>query len=184
VVIFWRESQNEPKESRAILKLIKLFVLGVILVGCSSEPTRVEKANDGWRKVEAGAFSIYAPSGWEFHQKQGIDSYVGKFTGGGVVLEFDYGLYSSPLDEAIEPTHVVAHETIGGYGAKVVCPRAPGHGVTGVYFPKIASSNKLCLWGQDLSDTQQELALKIFRTVRFGPGQLPGFVPPLAKNVQ
>jgi len=174
----------DPAENRAILKRITLFVFGVILVGCSSVPKRVETPNNGWLKVEAGAFSIHAPPGWEFHQKQGIDSYVGEFTDSGVVLKFDYGLYSSPLDEAVEPKYVVVHETIGGYGAKVVCPRAPGHGVTGVYFPRIASSNKLCLWGQDLTDTQQELALKIFRTVRFGPGQLPGFIPPPAKNAQ
>jgi hypothetical protein len=169
-------------ETRDILKQITLFVFGVILVGCSSIPRRVETPNNGWLKVEAGAFSIYAPPGWEFHRKQGIDSYVGEFTGSGVVLEFDYGLYSSPLDEAVEPKYVVAHDTIGGYGAKVVCPRTPGHGVTGVYFPKIASSNKLCLWGQDLTDTQQELALKIFRTVRFGPEKLPSIIPPPAKN--
>jgi hypothetical protein len=29
----------------------------------------------------------------------------------------------------------------------------PGHGVTGVYFPRIGSSDKLCLWGQELTDT-------------------------------
>ena len=174
----------DHEESRAILKRITLFVFGVILFGCSSVPKRVETPNNGWLKVEAGAFSVYAPPGWAFHQKQGIDSYVGEFTGSGVILKFDYGLYSSPLDEAVEPKYMVAHETIGGYGAKVVCPRVPGHGVTGVYFPKIPSSNKLCLWGQNLSDTQQELVLKIFRTVRFGPGQLPGFIPPPAKNAQ
>jgi hypothetical protein len=160
------------------LKQILLFFFGVILVGCSSVSKQVEPPDNRWLKVDAGAFSIYAPPGWEFRQKQGIDSYVGEFTGSGVVLKFDYGLYSSPLDEAVEPQYVVAHETIGGYGAKIVCPRAPGHGVTGVYFPKIANSNKLCLWGQGLTDTQQELALKIFRTVRFGPGQLPAFIPP------
>jgi hypothetical protein len=79
------------------------------------------------------AVDIRAPTlAW---QRRGIDSYVGEFTGSGVVLEFDYGLYSSPLNDAVEPKYMVAHETIGG--AKVVFPRAPGHGVTEVYFPKI-----------------------------------------------
>ena len=53
------------------------------------------------------------------------------------------------------------------YKAKIVNPRKPGHGVTGIYFPKLAGGNKLCLYSQNLSDTQQELALKIFRTIRF-----------------
>ncbi len=142
-----------PKTIRNTLKQLTLSVCSLILVGCSSAPKRVETPNNGWLKVEAGTFSIYAPPGWEFHQKQGIDSYVGQFTGSGVVLKFDYGQYSNPLDEAVEPKYVVAQETIGSYRAKVVCPRMPGHGVTGVYFPRIGSSDKLCLWGQDLTGT-------------------------------
>ena len=173
-----------PKTIRNTLKQLTLSVCSLILVGCSSAPKRVDTPNNGWLKVEAVAFSIYAPPGWEFHQKQGIDSYVGEFAGSGVVLEFDFGQYSNPLDEAVEPKYVVAQETIGSYRAKVVCPRMPGHGVTGVYFPRIGSSDKLCLWGQDRTDTQQELALKIFRTVRFGPGPLPNLIPPPAKNPQ
>ena len=100
------------------------------------------------------------------------------------MLTFDYGLYSSPFDKAIAPKYVVAQEIIGGYPAKVVYSRAPGHGVTGVYFSQIANSDKLSLWGQDLTDTQQELALKIFRTVRFGPRQHSSPVLPAAKNAQ
>jgi hypothetical protein len=42
----------------------------------------------GWHKVDAGAFSLFAPLGWEFHQLMGVDSYVGEFLGDGVVLKF------------------------------------------------------------------------------------------------
>jgi hypothetical protein len=48
-----------------------------------------------WQKLDAGPFSILAPAGWEFHQLQGIDSFVGEFAGDGVVLTFDFGRYSS-----------------------------------------------------------------------------------------
>jgi hypothetical protein len=126
-----------------------------------------------WHKVEAGAFSLFAPPGWEFHQLQGVDSYVGEFTGDGVTLKFDYGQYSSPLNQAVEPKYVIAQQDIGGHTAKVVYPRSPGHGVTGIYFSKITRTDKLCLWGQDLSDSQQELALQIFRTIRF-PTRIEG----------
>jgi hypothetical protein len=139
----------------------------------------------GWYKVEAGAFSLFAPSGWEFHQLQGVDSYVGEFVGDGVVLSFDFGRYSSSLKEAKEPAYVIAHESIGGFAAKIVSPRTPGHGVTGVYFRNVGRSNGLCLWGQDLTSTQQELVLKVFETIRFG-GSVPRYVvpPPSPKNVQ
>ncbi len=143
--------------------------------------------HSSWHKVDAGPFSILAPSGWEFHQLQGIDSYVGEFVGDGVVLNFDFGRYSNPLDEAKKPAYAVVHESIGGSDAKIVSPKKPGHGVTGIYFPKVSGSNKLCLYGQNLTSTQQELVLKIFETIRFGPAVPPIFVPPLpppAKNVQ
>ena len=136
-------------------------------------------------KLDAGPFSILAPSGWEFHQSQGIDSYVGEFVGNGVVLTFDFGAYSNPLKHEKEPAYVVVHKSIGGLRAKIVSPRTPGHGVTGVYFRHVGGSNALCLFGHDLTSTQQELALKIFETVRFG-GPIPRFVvppPPPAKNV-
>jgi hypothetical protein len=142
-------------------------------------------APTSWHKVEAGPFSILAPSGWEFHQLNGTDSYVGEFVGDGVVLRFDFGGYSNPLKEEKKPAYVVIHKSIGGRRAKVVSPRTPGHGITGVYFRDVGDSNALCLWGKDLTSAQQELVLKIFDTLRFG-GPLPPYVlpPPPAKNVQ
>jgi hypothetical protein len=140
-----------------------------------------------WHKVEAGPFSLFAPLGWEFHQLTGVDSYVGEFVGDGAVLKFDFGRYSSSLKEAKEPTYVIAHESIGGLPAKIVSPRTPGHGVTGIYLRKVRGPNALCLWGRDLTSAQQELVLKIFGTIRFG-GTVPRYVfpppPPPPKNAQ
>jgi hypothetical protein len=131
-----------------------------------------------WHKVEAGPFSIFAPLGWEFHQLAGVDSYVGEFVGDGATLRFDFGRYSSGyLKEAKKSAYVIARESIGGFAAKIVSPRTPGHGLTGVYFRNVGDSNGLCLWGQDLSSTQQELVLKIFETIRFG-GAVPRYVIP------
>jgi len=139
----------------------------------------------GWHKVDAGPFSILAPSGWEFHQLKGVDSFVGEFVGDGITLRFDFGGYSNPLKEEKKPAYVVVHKSIGGFRAKVVSPRTPGHGITGVYFRDVGHATALCLWGKDLTSTQHELALKIFETVRFG-GPPPRYVlpPPPAKNVQ
>jgi len=127
-----------------------------------------------------------APSGWEFHQLEGVDSYVGEFVGSGAVLTFDFGGYSNPLKEERKPAYVVIHKSIGGRRAKIVSPRVPGHGITGVYFRNAGNASALTLFGKDLTPTQQELALKIFETLRFG-GPPPRYVvppPPPAKNVQ
>jgi hypothetical protein len=172
-------------ERRTMQKQLELLVLAALLlateslsaVGCSSASNKTTAPTSGWLKIEAGAFSINAPPRWEFHQRQGIDSFVGEFAGDGVVLRFDFGRYSNPLDEAHEPTYMVEHESIGGHRAKIVSPRVPGRGTTGIYFPEITDGNKLCLYGQNLTEAQQELALKIFETIRFG-GVVPRYVLP------
>jgi len=139
------------------------------------ESLSVATAPTGWRKVDAGAFSVLAPLGWKFHQLPGVDSYVGEFVGDGVVLRFDFGEHSNPLKGEKKPLYVVVQKSIGGLGARIVSPKTPGHGVTGIYFRRTFGSNKLCLFGQDLTSTQQELASKIFETIRFG-GTVPRFV--------
>jgi hypothetical protein len=191
------------KQTRLVVLSAMLICLdGASAVGCSSTRNRAQgyapQSNGkeslsavttpiGWQKVDAGAFSLFAPLGWEFHQLQGVDSYVGEFVGDGVMLTFDFGQYSSSLKEEKKPAYVIAHESIGGFPAKIVSPRKPGHGVTGVYFRNVGHSNGLCLWGKDLTSAQQELVLKIFETIRFG-GTVPRYVvpspPPPPKNPQ
>jgi hypothetical protein len=149
------------------------------------QPFGQSVAPANWHKVDAGPFSILAPSGWEFHQLEGVDSFVGEFVGDGIKVTFDFGGYSNPLKEEKKPAYVVVHKSIGGFRAKVVSPRTPGHGITGIYFRDVGNATALCLWGKDLTSTQQELALKIFETIRFG-GPPPRYVvpPPPSKNVQ
>ena len=133
-------------------------------------------APSGWHKLDAGPFSILAPSGWEFHQLIGVDSYVGEFVGDGVSLTFDFGRYSNPLEEE-KTTYVVINKSIGGRRGKIVSPRTPGHGITGVYFHDAGDSKALTLFGHDLTSNQQDLVLKMFMTLRFG-GPTPRYVLP------
>jgi hypothetical protein len=110
-----------------------------------------------WHKLDAGPFSILAPSGWEFHQLMGVDSYVGEFVGDGVTLTFDFGRYSSGyLKNAKKTAYIITKESIGGFSAKVVSPRTPGAGIPGVYFRKISGHDALCVWRKDLTGAQRE----------------------------
>jgi hypothetical protein len=186
-----------------MLSAMLIGIEGVSALGCSSahshaqvhppQPTGQESlttitAPANWYKVDAGPFSILAPSGWEFHQLPGVDSYVGEFVGDGVELHFDFGEYANGyLKNTKKPAYGIAHESIGGFPAKIVSPRTLGNGLTAVYFRNVGHSNGLCLWGKDLTSAQQELALKIFETIRFG-GEMPRYVipppPPSPKNAQ
>ena len=176
---------NTSMQPRRMKLPIIYTVTALICLALVSSNAQVnEQVTTNWFKLDAGPFSILAPSGWEFHQSQGVDSYVGEFVGDGVSLRFDFGRYSSELKEAKEPEHTIIHKSIGGFRAKMVSPRAAGHGVTGVYFKHVAGPNALCLWGQDLTEAQQNLVLRVFETVRFGHGQVPGPIPPPANDAR
>jgi hypothetical protein len=110
---------------------LAISICGAALTGLlammlsSASPGRVfgqSVAPANWHKVDAGPFSILAPSGWEFHQLEGVDSFVGELVGDGITLRFDFGGYSNPLKEEKKPAYVVVHKSIGGFRAKVVSP--------------------------------------------------------------
>lgn len=151
----------------------------VILHGwCQSECGETSTVSDCWHKLDAGPFSIMAPPGWEFHQLPGVDTYVGEFSGDRVSLTFDFGRYAKGcLSEYKKPTYATTKESVGGLSAKIVRPRTSGHGLTGIYFRKVSDRGALCLWGKDLTATQEELALKIFETIQFG-GPMPKYLIP------
>jgi len=168
-------------------KAVRCALVFTLLKVCAS--TQIAQTNavdtEDWHKLDAGPFSILAPSGWEFHQLMGYDSFRGEFVGDGVRLRFDYGRYSNGyLKNAKKPVHIVSKRSIGGRSAKVANPRTPGTGLTGVYV-KLDGHNALWLWGEDLTSAQQELVLKMFDTLRFG-GPIPPYVvpppPPPAQN--
>ena len=124
---------------------------------------------DGWKQPDAEYFTLYAPATWKFRKLQGFDSDVGEFVGDGVKLKFDCGQYSNALSDEKEPTYVVSEEKVGVRLARIVSPRVPGHGVTGIYFPDVGDINGLNITGLNLSDSQQKTVLTIFRTIRFRP---------------
>jgi hypothetical protein len=101
-----------------------------------------------------------------FRKLQGTDSYVGEFVGDATRLGFDFGLYSNPLPDPKDPRHVVSFEVINGRPGKLVVPRSPGHGTTGVYFGDLPGGNKLEVSGTDIIPSQQDVVVRILRTIQ------------------
>lgn len=153
-------------------KSFLLVAVALLVFVTASARQNVTKLPDGWKQLDADYFTVYAPATWTFRKMQGIDSYVGEFVGDGVRLEFDYGQYSNALADKKEPTYVVSEEKVGGQPARIVSPRVPGHGVTGIYFRDVGDTNGLNIVGLNLSESQQKTVLTIFQTIRFRP-QLP-----------
>jgi hypothetical protein len=159
-------------------KAARLGVVCILLIVGVGTWAQIAQTNAGdvkdWYKLDAGPFSILAPSGWEFHQLTGVDSYVGEFVGKGMKLTFDFGRYSTELRHAKKPAYIITKKSLDGRTAKVVSPRTPGNGTVGV-FVRLDRHHALCLWGQNLSIEKQRLAFKMFETLRFG-GPMPPYI--------
>jgi hypothetical protein len=177
--------QDRPDRQNTGTKRLTVWIVGLMLIGSLGPSLTASQEIPGgpnWQKVDAGAFSIFAPVGWQFHQLPGVDSYVGKFSGDDIELKFDFGPHTDSLSREKEPIYTIAYDHIDGLRAKVVSPKVPGRGITGVFFVKTFKSNQLCLYGKDLTSAQQRLVLKIFKTVRFGNRIPPVVPPPPTKN--
>ena len=127
----------------------------------------------GWS--DQAGFSLMLPTGWEFMELQGIDSYVGEVTGDGMRLTFDYGRYSWSLNPEDEPEHeyIVQFEEFGGREAKLLLPvdsttssSEPYEAATGVYFGNLDDGYELNIVGRGLTQEQQRVAVAIFRSIR------------------
>lgn len=80
-------------------------------------------ATAGWTRADAGPFRVAVPPGYQRREVRGIDSYVGHWDGpGGSSLHFDYGAYSSSLNELASGLRDYREcaTDIGGHPAKVV----------------------------------------------------------------
>lgn len=122
-----------------------------------------------WRIVEVTGlpnlpgFSLSLPFGWELHELQGIDSYLGEVIGDdGIRLTIVYG----GSEPAVDPAHVyvVVLEEIGGYEAMLHLP-TKGGGYTSIYFDNLGGPS-LSLVGEHLLPGQQEPAIAVFRSIR------------------
>ncbi len=89
------------------------------------------------------------------------------------MLSFDFGQFTNSLDDSRGPEYPVTNEFIGGFRAKLGRPRTLGQGLTAMYFPNVRGSDSLFLYGRDLTATQQELVLRIFRTIRLRDADPP-----------
>jgi hypothetical protein len=77
----------------------------------------------GWKVADAGPFRFSVPGEYQPRTVQGVDSHVGWWSAsGGRNVRFDWGMYSSRLDEAatILRDRVECTMEIGGHRVKVV----------------------------------------------------------------
>ncbi len=114
-----------------------------------------------WQNIDAGPFSLQLPPSWKFNKLRGTDSYVGEFVGPEIRLTFDYGAYTGSLSGS---DYIITYRNINGHRAKVATSKSK-IGTAGIYFGDI-NGQKLGIYGNDLSKSQQKFIMKIFSTIK------------------
>lgn len=147
-------------------KLISFLFAASLLSACqTTEPIEIMPA--GWEPLDAGVFTVSAPTGWEYEPMQGMDSTIGIIRGDDIELEFDYGMYSGFVDNGTEDLYNIEDTTIDGYEAQIATPKSGEEGLTIVYFESASDGNRFNLYGRDLTGAEQTTVLQIFQSIEF-----------------
>lgn len=159
---------------------------GGAVLGGVPEPCGAAGADTaGWRRVDAGPFSFAAPREYRRQRVRGIDSYLGRWSASRRrEVSFDWGMYSSPLDETatqLQDSRECTAE-IGGRRARVVSgydSAGTWHGPGRTYVVAAAWRDVRPGMHLTLSATAPDSAdvpalLSIVRSIRFDAQPAPG----------
>jgi hypothetical protein len=81
------------------MKRLLLIFATVVLFGC----THTDRNNyQQWKTIEVGNYLFDFPSDFKLIAEKGIDSYVGKIKGDSISFSFDFGYFSSKLEQTSE----------------------------------------------------------------------------------
>ena len=138
-----------------------------------------------WQRVPARSdfpsFTIMIPPGWQTTDLQGIDTLVGRISGDGIVLQYDFGGYagvpyephSQMREHRHDPPHVIWEERVGNklfWLVRPVSPEQNPSAVTGVFaFLPVGATDRpratMSVAAYGLDGDQQELVLAMLRTI-------------------
>ena len=142
--------------------------LCIVLVSCGAAQ---EPVPSNWKKVNEHYFEFYVPPDMEKVMVQGIDSHVGQYQNKSITLNFDYGLYSDPLNYVSkQPQESVE---IDGHQARIVRYKdADGRFIMAVHIPAILREReyvgpKLTMFSSCASQTDFDTVREIYYSVRF-----------------
>src|SRR5262245_12821922 len=143
----------------------------------SLDPT---KPGPGWKRVDAdGLFFLSLPEDMKKQNVRGIDSSVGEYRNVRMVVSFDYGIYSNPLESySGRPEYKESLKNIGGKKAKIVVfsnTRADSKYkyYSAVHFPEVekgrfANMNiRLTLSVEFSEESDNAIAQVIFESISF-----------------
>ena len=146
-----------------------LFALMVTsLTGCNDDELNLEYTN--LKTIVIGDYRFEFPSQFRLIEEQGIDSFVGKVVGSGIELKFDFGVYTSPIENLPSNSYEVLNETFGSVERQIIIGLDTQENFAGIHIRDLNNfsflGNYVSLWmgTRDISQEQQNLVIKIFES--------------------
>jgi len=84
------------KKTDQQMKQLLTILITILLFGCGQTENKSDRR---WKTIEIGDYLFDFPSDFELVTEKGIDSYAGKIKGDSMLFGFDFGYYSSDLEQ-------------------------------------------------------------------------------------
>jgi hypothetical protein len=150
-----------------------IVVVALALSACSSTSTSAPRAFTppaGWVQINAqGHFTFWMPSTLVLDEQiQGTDSYVRQWSGAGLYVKFDYGMYSGGIDSRTqELPHTEVGDSASGRAGTLVTYTEDGAQIATLYVRQVNEQDRLTFTAGRSSAGTLEIPLTIVRSVRF-----------------
>ncbi|MFD0764181.1 hypothetical protein ACFQZI_04920 [Mucilaginibacter lutimaris] len=131
--------------------------------------------NDNCKDYDFNYFKLSVPANWEYKKGNGIDAFTGTVTGAKILLKFNFSEqgFSPNLnisDDENEHDYLIKTEKQGNFIRKLVISKKASQGMTGIYIYQVHRSiedfRSFSMVGFNLSETQQSVAIKVFKTIK------------------
>jgi hypothetical protein len=124
----------------------------------------------GWVQINAdGHFTFWIPATLAEENVQGTDSYVGRWTGPEMMVEFDYGMWSGGMDSRVSarPHQQAADNSGGRPGTIVTYADDDGQRITLLLVRHIDDTNNLTFAVTSAPQADKDAPLLVVKSVRF-----------------
>ena len=147
------------------MKIFRILILFSItfLIGCNEND---ETFSSESKIIEIKNYTLEVPTNFELIEEQGFDSYIGKIQGSGIIISFDYGIYTRKEENISDQYYEVRDEIFDGYFKQILIAKNPEVNNTSVHIAliyvdveNIFSKAPLKIWSENITENKQNLLI-------------------------
>lgn len=124
------------------------------------------------KSIDIYDYQLEVPAQFELIEEQGIDSYVGKLSGEGIDIPFDFGVYTSPDKDLDQEKYDIYFETFGTVERQIVVPKDSQADFTTLHirdlenYSELGGYVSLKMYTNNITQKEQKLVVKIFESAK------------------